>query len=57
MSSTAKITPAAALRCTVHSLAEQLAMLREIERLKIIAESCDRIVKDAQELGRVEKAD
>lgn len=47
-----KITPAARLRCAKHTLADQLAQLREIDRLKIIEESCERIERDARELRR-----
>lgn len=44
------ITPEARLRCATHTLAEQLAQLREIERKRVIAESCDRIIRDETEL-------
>ena len=40
------------MRCTVHTLADQLAQLRELERRRIIEESCERIIEDGKELGR-----
>ena len=33
-----------------HTLREQLAALREAERKQIIAESCERILRDVEEL-------
>ena len=33
-----------------HTLREQLAQVREIERKRIIAESCERIIRDDDEL-------
>lgn len=47
------ITPEAQLRCATHTLADQLAQLREIERQRVIAESCERILRDADELLEV----
>ncbi len=44
------VTPEARLRCAAHTLAEQLAQLREIERKRVIAESCERIMRDNKEL-------
>ncbi|MDD3965326.1 MAG: hypothetical protein PHD99_04760 [Candidatus Moranbacteria bacterium] len=44
------VTPEAADRCIAHTLAEQLAQLREIDRRRIITESCDRIIRDETEL-------
>lgn len=45
-----KITPEARQRCATHTLQDQLAMLREIERRKIIDESCERIMRDDDEM-------
>ena len=58
--STNKITQEARLRCATHTLAEQLSMYRELERQKIIEESTDRIIRDAEELAepmRIDGAD
>jgi hypothetical protein len=35
-----------------HTLREQLARLREIERKQILKESCDRIMREAEELPK-----
>jgi hypothetical protein len=52
-----KITPAAALRCATHSLPEQLAQLRELERQRVVAESCDRILRAADKVPPVTDKD
>lgn len=51
------MTPAARLRTTTHTLAEQLAAHRELERLRVIRESCDRILRSADKAPAVTPKD
>jgi len=44
------IKPTTTPPAAAHTLREQLAQLREIERKQIIAESCDRILRDDEEM-------
>ena len=44
-----KVMEAARQWCVAHTLQDQLAALREIERRRIIEESCERIIRDDAE--------
>ena len=46
------IKPTTTPPAAAHTLREQLAQLRELERKQIIAESCDRIMREAEELPK-----
>lgn len=46
------IKPTPTLPAAAHTLREQLAQLRELERRQILRESCDHIMREAEELPK-----